>query len=69
VRVRECEPEGLLPQIVYIDLLGLEDKGVARDRLLAGIKRERAKPALEPALPGSAVPPRRREILKEPRFR
>ena len=26
VRVRECEPKGLLPQIVYIDLLGIDDK-------------------------------------------
>src|SRR5512132_2891833 len=51
VRVREYEPKGLLPQIVYIDLLGLEDKHAG-----------------EPAFPGSAVPPRRREILEEPRF-
>jgi TIR domain len=68
VRVRECEPKGLLPQINYIDLLGIDDKDAARDRLLAGVKRERAKPAVEPAFPGSAAPLRRREILQEPRF-
>src|SRR5512132_2883353 len=68
VRVRECEPESLLAEIVYIDLLGLEDKNAARDRLLAGVKRERAKPASEPAFPASAAPPGRREIPEEPRF-
>jgi hypothetical protein len=68
VRVRECEPKGLLPQIVYIDLFGLEDKNAARDRLLAGVKRARAKPAGEPAFPGAAMLPRRREIPEEPRF-
>ena len=36
VRVRECEPKGLLPQINYIDLLDIDDKDAARDRLLAG---------------------------------
>src|SRR5512133_3547283 len=68
VRVRECEPTGLLSQIVNIDLLGLEDKHVARDRLLAGAKRDRAKPAGEPAFPGAAMTPRRRNIPEEPRF-
>src|SRR5512132_1862861 len=47
VRVRECEPKGLLPQISYIDLLGVDDKDIARERLLAGVKRGRAKPAIE----------------------
>lgn len=68
MRVRECEPEGLLPQIVYIDLLGLEDRNAARGRLLAGVKRERAKPAGEPVFPGFAAPKAGREVAEEPRF-
>ncbi len=53
VRVREVELAGLLPQVVYIDLVGL-DEGASRVRLLAGIKRERAKPAKPPAFPRSS---------------
>lgn len=68
VRVRDCEPRGLLPQIVYIDLLGLDDRNAARDRLLAGVKRDRAKPAGEPAFPGLAAPKAGREVAEEPRF-
>jgi len=47
VRVWECEPEGLLPQIVYIDLVDLEETA-AKDTLLAGVRRERAKPTAPP---------------------
>jgi TIR domain/Effector-associated domain 1 len=36
IRVRACEPEGLLGPIVYIDLVGLEEDG-ARKALLAGV--------------------------------
>jgi hypothetical protein len=53
VRVRDCELQGLLPQIVYIDLLNT-DESRAKDLLLAGIKRGRAKPALAPAFPGTS---------------
>ncbi|HEV3468791.1 MAG TPA: hypothetical protein VG148_05685 [Pyrinomonadaceae bacterium] len=42
VRVRECAPEGLLPQIVYVDLVGLPAPA-ARSALLAGVRRGRAK--------------------------
>jgi TIR domain len=55
VRVREVELEGLLPQIVYIDLVGI-DEDTSRVRLLAGVRRERAKPATAPSFPGK--PPR-----------
>jgi len=51
VRIHDCEPRGLLPQIVYIDLVGLDAK-VARDTLLAGVQRQRAKPTREPGFPG-----------------
>lgn len=57
VRVREVELAGLLPQVVYIDLVGL-DPDTSRVRLLAGVKRERAKPATPPPFPGpSGSPP------------
>jgi hypothetical protein len=50
VRVRECKPEGLLAQVVNIDLVGL-DEDFARERLLAGVG-ERLKPAHAPSFPG-----------------
>jgi hypothetical protein len=40
-RVRDCEVEGLLGAIVYIDLVGL-DEAAARERLLVGARWERA---------------------------
>ena len=54
VRVRECDPKGLLSQIVYIDLLGLSAEQ-ARERLLAGIKQGRAKPLVPPNFPGTVT--------------
>jgi tetratricopeptide (TPR) repeat protein len=63
VRVRECDLKGLLPQIVYIDLVGL-DETVAKERLLAGVGRGRVKPAVPPAFPGKAVG----AVPERPRF-
>lgn len=50
VRIAECELTGLLPQIVYIDLVGL-DQDEAKHRLLAGVNRSRAKPTRAPSFP------------------
>ncbi len=47
VRIQKCEVEGLLGSIVYIDLVG-QDEAQARGHLLAGVQRERAKPATVP---------------------
>ena len=44
VRVRECEPGGLLGAIVYLDLVGLS-KEEARRRLIDGVSGARRKPA------------------------
>jgi len=55
VRVRECDVEGILGQVVYINLVGL-DEGTARERLLAGVGSQRAKPAVQPGFPGKAAP-------------
>src|SRR5215475_4960153 len=56
VRIHDCEPQGLLPQIVYIDLVGL-DAEAARETLLAGVRRQRAKPTREPGFPGPSPRP------------
>lgn len=63
VRVRECEPKGLLSQIVYIDLVGLSE-AAAKKTLLEGVKRERATPETAPEYPGAAP----RAVARKPRF-
>lgn len=50
VRVRDCEPSGLLAQVVYIDLVGL-DEDRAKEVLLAQLKGGRAKPGVKPVFP------------------
>ncbi|HKS40162.1 MAG TPA: FxSxx-COOH system tetratricopeptide repeat protein [Blastocatellia bacterium] len=62
VRVGECEPKGLLPQIVYIDLVN-RDETTAKRALLGGVKRGRKKPDEAPGFPGSS-----RTIASKPRF-
>lgn len=55
VRVRKCEPTGLLSPLIYIDLVDLPvDK--ARDALLDGL-RPRGRPQVRPPFPGPAVFP------------
>ncbi len=54
VRVHECDVEGLLGPIIYIDLVRLGEEA-ARKELLEGVKRERAKPPFKPAYPGEVV--------------
>jgi len=51
VRVRECQPSGLLAQLVYVDLVGLKSQAQARERLLQGAAQGRVKPASEPGMP------------------
>jgi tetratricopeptide (TPR) repeat protein len=63
VRVRECEPTGLLASIVYIDLVGLNE-AKACERLLAGIRRDRAVPTIAPAFPGTV----QHLLPQQPRF-
>lgn len=55
VRVRECSPDGLLGQIVYIDLVDADEEA-ARALLFTGL-RKRAKPPRPPAFPGAAAQP------------
>jgi hypothetical protein len=53
VRVRECEPEGLLSRYPYIDLVG-KSEAEAAALLLAGVRTGRAKPESKPRYPGAA---------------
>lgn len=50
VRVTECRPEGLLAQVIYADLVGL-DEDAARRTLLSAFQ-ERGKPPTAPPFPG-----------------
>ena len=52
VRVRPCDVEGLLGQVVYIDLVD-QYETTARDTLLRGIKHERRKPSSPPVFPST----------------
>jgi hypothetical protein len=50
VRVKECEPEGLLRSIIWIDLVGVDEQD-ARSLLLGPLLNERLKPPVRPAFP------------------
>lgn len=50
VRVEECELRGLLSQIIYVDLVGLDEAETKR-ALLKGVNLSRAKPTHPPAFP------------------
>ena len=63
VRVHKCDLEGLLPPIIHIDLVDLNETA-AKEGLLQGISRERIKPPVEPAFPGDI----RRSVSEQPRF-
>ena len=52
VRVRECEPPGLLGRYSYIDLVGKPEEE-AEQALLAGVRVWRAKPVTKPNYPGA----------------
>lgn len=52
VVVEACETEGLLSQIVHINLVGL-DSDAAEQKLLAGLRPGRAKPLTPPSFPGT----------------
>lgn len=54
VKVRRCSPTGLLSQLVWIDLLGL-DEPMSRETLLTEIKPGRRKPATAPPFPGKSA--------------
>ncbi len=53
IRVRACEPTGLLASITYIDFVG-RDIAEARSALLAGVDPSRDLPSGDPPYPGNA---------------
>jgi len=55
VRVENCEVEGLLGQVIYVDLVGL-DETAAKECLLEGVKPGRRKPAHAPHFPVAMKP-------------
>lgn len=69
VKVRECKPDGLLRQLIYIDLIGANEDE-AKQRLLEGVNRNRAKPASAPVFPSTspALPTAERTIAEKPDF-
>jgi tetratricopeptide (TPR) repeat protein len=52
IRVRDCEPKGLIPQIIYVDLVGIMESA-ARLELIEGVDKHRAKPVVAPSFPGT----------------
>jgi hypothetical protein len=58
VQIEKSQLEGLLHQIVHVDLTGL-GADQARERLVQGVRFERTKPSKEPSFPGvtSSAPP------------
>jgi tetratricopeptide (TPR) repeat protein len=63
VRVQKCDPKGILPAIIRIDLVDLNETA-AKKALLQGIKGKRIKPSVKPGFPGVA----QRSVTKQPRF-
>src|SRR4051794_22380999 len=51
VRVRECEPLGLLKAFVWLDLIGCDEAG-AKERVLERVRGLRRKPGEPPVFPG-----------------
>jgi hypothetical protein len=64
VRVRPCALEGLLAQIVYVDLVGCSE-AAARDKLLGRVEGIRLKPDEPPLFPGK---PGHAAVLDRPPF-
>jgi hypothetical protein len=55
IRIQACTPEGLLGQIVYVDLVGCSQ--AEAQAKLQSMLQERAKPSAPPAFPGAATVP------------
>ncbi len=62
-RVKDCNPTGILSQIIYVDLVGLTSAD-ARTAVL-GAFAERAKPPLAPAFPGEGLQARQARVAPE----
>ncbi len=63
VCIQKCDLKGLLPAIIHINLVDL-DEPAAKEALLQGTKRKRMKPSVKSAFPGGA----QRSVTEQPRF-
>src|SRR4051794_15524591 len=63
VRVRDCDLDGLLGSMVYVDVVGL-DEAQSRAALLTGVTGGRFKPAGAPAFPGAAGRAQRERVRR-----
>jgi hypothetical protein len=54
IRVRDCEPAGLLKQISCVDLVSADEE-TAKARLLDAARGARGKPSVQPQFPGGAA--------------
>ncbi|SDV48025.1 toll/interleukin-1 receptor domain-containing protein [Chitinasiproducens palmae] len=61
VMVRNCNPSGLFKSIVQIRIAGM-DEGAARQALVDGINRNRAKPTARPRFPGATTQVQHRDF-------
>ncbi|PFK27951.1 hypothetical protein COI98_00780 [Bacillus cereus] len=52
VRISDVPLKGLLPSIVYTDLVGINDEDKAIETILAGVQMGRKKPLSRPSFPG-----------------
>jgi TIR domain/Effector-associated domain 9 len=52
IRVKECQPTGMLQSVVYVDLVGVP-RAEAKQKVLESL-RDRIKPESEPLFPGEA---------------
>jgi len=64
VRIRECALEGLLPQLIYLDLVDVEESR-AGELIIAAARKERSKPQTAPAFPGGIAT---HPAAKRPRY-
>jgi hypothetical protein len=67
VKVDDCKPTGLLASIAYIDLFEARrsgDEATAREMLVNGVRRGRAKPATPPRFPATGE----RSVVTRPTF-
>ncbi|WP_211239354.1 TIR domain-containing protein [Actinokineospora inagensis] len=74
VRVENVFPQGLLAPITFVDLVGIDDPALAKDRLLGRLEHAltgRAKAGDNPRFPGSpvkdAIPAPRQQITYPPK--
>ncbi len=64
IRIEHCLPQGLLAQIIYLDIVGLleEDAKAA----ILGAFSQRVKPTIAPDFPGTSRRPKNQRVVPQP---